>query len=74
MHPDWLAVGSSVEVSRRQGHSKMPPRTATVVRQTPTLVILDSGERFKADPWSVGLYVLTPPYLDYRTLLQRPLR
>lgn len=69
-HPERFAVGNKVQVVRRHGHSVAVRHEATVVRHTATLVILDSGEKFKSGPWSWDEYVMTPPYLDYRTTLE----
>lgn len=70
-HPAWLAVGEKVQVVRSHGRSISHRHEATVVRHTATLVILDSGEKFKSGPWSRDRYVMTPPYLDYSTTLER---
>lgn len=71
MHPDWLAVGARVEIIRSHGRSVVVwRRTATVVRHTKTTVVLDNGDRFKRARFTPDEYVLTPPYLDYRTYLR----
>ena len=71
-HPEWLAVGSRVEVVRMFGFGRsiVSRYTATVVRHTKTTVVLDDGARFKRARYSPDEYVLTPPYLDYRTYLR----
>jgi len=70
-HPDWLAIGSEVQVVRRFFHSIAWREDVTVVRHTKTLVIVrtKSGEewRFKSSRWDG--YYLTPKYLDYITEL-----
>ena len=73
-HPDWLSVGSPVEIIRSLGQSRIPPRSAIVERQTKTLIILNTGERFKKDTWRPETYVLTPAYRDYRTILAVPIQ
>lgn len=66
MHDARLAVGAQVHVVRRLGRTSSR-HLRTVVRHTPTTVILDSGERFvrKGDSYS-----LRPAYLDYVTTLE----
>lgn len=69
-HPDWVAVGATVEVIRSHGRSVTHRRTATVARHTNMLVVLDSGERFRrVSQFSSDDYELTPRYIDYRTWL-----
>ncbi len=67
-HPAWLAVGQPVEQIRRLGRSVAWRKTATVVRQTKTLVVLDNGTKFKLT-WG-GNYAEAPKYLDYITVIR----
>ena len=71
-HPDWLAVGSKVEVVRGSLRSITHRHTAQVLRHTKTLVVLDTGERFKGV--TIGhnnvAYEMIPRYINYRTWLQ----
>lgn len=70
-HPDWLAVGEQVVVQRGHGRSVKHSMERTVARHTRTLVILDNGDRFKAQHVNGSVvYVLAPAYLDYWTRLE----
>lgn len=64
-HPDWAAVGKTVRVLQKFSHSDtyiVDEHTAVVARHTPTLIILESGRKFR------NLHMV-PRYLDYRTHL-----
>jgi hypothetical protein len=65
-HPAWAAVGASVVVERRIGHSVAWRKACEVERHTKTNVVLNNGMRFRK---SGNAYVLTPAYLDYSTTL-----
>lgn len=70
-HPQW-PIGKTARVVRRTSvHSSVvEEHTGVVVRHTRTLVILDTGEKFRKphrlDPEG-SKYHLTPHYLDYVT-------
>lgn len=72
-HPQWLAVGATVEVTRAIGRSVSWRKTATVVKHTRTQVVVryehGAEERFRS---RYGRYVMTPAYLDYTTVLNPP--
>lgn len=64
-HPEWAAVGNTVRVLQKFRQSDthiVYEHTAVVVRHTPTLIITDTGKKYR------GLH-LTPRYLNYVTHL-----
>lgn len=64
-HPEWAAVGSTVRVLRKFRYTDdhiVSEHSAVVVRHTPTLIITDSGQRFR-------LLRLVPAYLNYATYI-----
>lgn len=73
-HPEWAAVGSTVRVIRQFSHSGpdhiVHEHTSVVARHTPTLIILESGEKYRRTHPVDERYHLTPRYLDYRTTLR----
>lgn len=69
-HPEWLSIGSHVEIVRRLGRSVASRRGAVVLRHTKTsVVVARGGATFRFRPkW--GGYFLSPAYLDYVTELR----
>lgn len=65
VHPEWAAVGNTIRVLRKFRYTDdriVSEHNAVVVRHTPTLIITDSGERFR-------LLRLVPQYLNYVTYI-----
>ncbi len=65
-HPEWVAVGKIVQVTRRMGMSVAHRRVVSIERQTAKSVFTADGERFVLKH---GRYQLVPKYLDYTTEL-----
>jgi hypothetical protein len=67
-HPEWAAPGSPVIVRRRLHGYTVHEYRDTVLRHTPTLIVLAGGDRFRRSPWET-VYRMTPRYLHYDTTL-----